>query len=336
MTIPTLVETSNKPLVTVLMAAHNEEAYVRGAVESILHQSFQQFELIVIDDASTDETAHILAGYRDSRMRVFRNETCQGLTKSLIKGMQEARGAFVARLDADDLAMPQRLEKQLAAFRKAPELGIVGSNCWVIDASGKRVGSRRVPLTDLAIRWRSLIDTPFFHPAVMFRAEVYKRAGGYDPSLQTAQDYDLWTRMLRFTQARNLSRRLIAYRVRQGSVSDKRRTQQLANHDRISQHTLTELMPGHVIPPERHQLLRALYAGGPPTVPPGEIASLVMEYWSLLQEFYASHAGQPGWGTLLMQEWMRNAYRLQRAPWEKETRKAWRMISAPHLAALRH
>lgn len=319
------------------MAAHNEEEYVRSAVESVLGQSLPHFELLIIDDASTDNTASILADFHDPRIRIFRNEKCQGLTRSLIKGMAEARGAFIARLDADDLAMPERLEKQLAEFRNTPALGLVGSNCWMIDANGNRIGSRRMPPTDLAIRWRSIIDAPFLHPAIMFRVEAYKEAGGYDPSIEVeaAEDFDLWTRMLRVTQARNLSSKLIAYRMRRGSVSDRNRQRQLTSHDRIMQRTLAELMPGHGISTESLQLLRALYAGGSPPVPPDAIAPLVMEYWSLLQAFYVKHTDMPGWGPLVRYEWMRGVRRLLRAPRGRTTRQAWRTICTPKLACAR-
>jgi glycosyltransferase involved in cell wall biosynthesis len=325
----------DKPLVSVLMAAHNEERYVGEAIQSVLRQTLPDFELIVIDDGSTDGTSACLRAFRDPRIRPLRNVSSLGLTRSLIIGMREARSELIARLDADDLAMPRRLEKQVATFHNAPDIGVVGSNCWLIDAKGNRTGARQMPPTDLAIRWRSMLDNPFIHPAVMFRANVYEQAGGYDPSVETAQDYDLWVRMLSITQARNFPQRLIAYRIRPSSITDGRRQQQLANHDQVSWRTLTEVLPGHDLPFKRHRLLRALYAGGPPPVPRETIPLLVKAYWSLLEAFQTRYAGLPGWGQLLRYEWMRNAYRLQRAPWGKDTRAAWRMICAPQILFMR-
>ncbi len=317
-------------LITVLMAAHNEEAYVRASVESVLGQSFRNFELIIVDDASTDNTSRILASFTDPRIRIIRNTTCQGLTKSLIKGIEHAQGAFIARLDADDLAMYRRLEIQAELLSTLPEVGLVGSNCCIIDVNGRRIGSRRMPPTDLAIRWCSVFDTPFLHPSVMFRLETYKDAGGYDPSenVEAAEDFDLWVRMLQVTQARNLSSKLISYRVRQGSVSNRNRQRQLISHDHIVERTITELMPNHGISAERLKLLRALFAGGEPHPAPSEIATLVTDYWTLLARFRTRYATLPGWRALLARERLRCVRRLLKAAPGEARRRAWTRIMA--------
>lgn len=321
--------TARQPAVTVLMAAHNEEAYVSAAVGSVLGQTFAAFELVLVDDASTDGTAAILRDIRDKRVRIVRNATRQGLTRSLIVGMKAARAALIARQDADDLSMPHRLEKQVAAFSADSALGLVGSSCDVIDDAGRHHRARRMPPTDLEIRWHSLLDNPFVHSSVMFRAEVYAQAGGYDAGFCTTQDYDLWRRMLHVTKARNIARRLTVYRQRPNAVSSRNRTEQLANHDHVSRQALVDAGLGNVLSAQRLPQLRRLFAGGDPAPAAAEIATLVRDYWTLLSRFHARHAALPGWRALLWRERLRCARRLLAAPPGTTGRQAWSTILRP-------
>lgn len=319
----------DKPLVSVLMAAHNEERHVGAAIRSVLRQTLPDFELIVIDDGSTDGTSACLRAFRDPRIRLLRNVNSLGLTRSLIFGMREARSELIARLDADDLAMPRRLENQVAYLRSSPGVGLLGSHCSCIDANDLPCGSRRMPIGDLAIRWRGLLDNPFIHSSVMFRATVYAQADGYDANYATAQDYDLWMRMLRFTHAHNMPRRLVSLRLRKDAISETRRQQQLENHDRVSRRALAELFPQLPPPPRKQKLLRELFAGGPSPVPPSVIPQVVEAYWEYLTAFHARHSDHKGWPALLARERLRCLHRLARAPFGATGFRVLRRVLRP-------
>lgn len=314
--------TENIP-VTVLMAVRNEEHFVAAAVESILGQTFRDFEFVIVDDASTDGTPAYLAALRDPRVRVLRLAAGGGQTRALVHGMSAAHGALVARMDADDMAHPDRLARQVFCFARDPALGILGSNARVIDEQGRRHGCCRRPGSDLAIRWRSLLDNPFLHPSVMFRRAAYDQAGGYDPDWTVGQDYDLWTRMLRHANGRNLAAPLLWYRQRAGAVTSTRRSEQLANHDRVAWRTLTEVLPEVHLTPERCSLLRALYAGGNEPVPPEQVAPLVRDFMGLLGAFVSQHCGEPGLARIVWFERLRSARRLLQRPFSPGVAAAW-------------
>lgn len=317
------------PAVSVLMAAHNEERYIQEAIRSVLSQSFPDFELILIDDASTDGTAEKIAAFSDQRIKVIRNATCLGLTQSLIVGMAMAKGSLIARLDADDVSAPQRFDQQVTAFRKNPALGLLGSQATCIDPAGIPCGSRYVPSSDLAIRWRSLLDTPFIHPSVMFRSDIYARAGGYNPEFHTAQDYDLWRRILPLCQVGNLTSKLISYRLCPEAVTQTKRQQQLDNHDRISARILSDNGLDQIVPPESQADLRTLFAGGAKVVERRKISPLVAMFWSLLVTFYARHREMPGWTSLLMYERLRCLRRLATSSGGIQALKACRFVLTP-------
>jgi glycosyltransferase involved in cell wall biosynthesis len=208
------------PLVSVLMPARNAGRYLRAAVQSVLAQTLRDLELVVVDDGSTDDTRQILAGVVDPRLVVVRLEASRGLPHALNHGVRAARAELIARLDADDVALPDRLERQLAAMRAAPPLALLGTRAHLIDTEGRRLGNLDRPLGAHAIRWYHLFDNPFVHSTVMFRRAVVRdELGGYDESFLTAtEDWDLWSRILRRHPAANLPDRLIEYRTHPASM----------------------------------------------------------------------------------------------------------------------
>ncbi len=186
------------PAVTVLMGVFNGLPHLAGAIESILAQSFADFEFLIIDDASTDGSVDVIAEYarRDARVRVILNQENQGLGAVLNRGVQEARGTLVARMDADDRSVPHRLERQVAFLESHPDVDIVGSYALDVTASGEPVRERRVPTEHsriVAVIW----SCPLIHPTVMYRRDKIIRAGSYLPTLRRRQDYDLWFRCVR-------------------------------------------------------------------------------------------------------------------------------------------
>ena len=204
------------PELSVLLAVRDDERYVREAVESILRQTLRDLELIVIDDASTDDTPRVLERVSDPRLRVLRNEDRLGLAASLNRGLDEAQGRFVARLDSDDVALPHRLEQQVEAIE---DKAVVGSAIRDLDEQGRRGRLHRMPVGARALRWHALFSSPFFHPTVLVDRDALGDLR-YDTSFEESEDYDLWTRLLATgAEGGNLPEALVLKRVHAGQAS---------------------------------------------------------------------------------------------------------------------
>ncbi len=250
------------PFVSVIMAVYNGETNLRETVSSMLEQTFTDFEFIIVNDGSTDDTEHILARLTDPRIIVIHNEQNSGLAYSLNRGLERAQGKYIARIDADDLAVPERLEKQVAFLERHSEIGIVGNCCVVIDETGKRLGVARFPLKDLEIRWVSLLTNSFNHPSVMIRRDIFRQHRlTYDPTFQASQDYELWTRMLAYTRGANLEELLTIYRISNDSITTKHRSIQFRNQDVVILRTIRQQLPGFAISAEQVTQLRESFIG---------------------------------------------------------------------------
>lgn len=234
------------------MSVHNGEVYLAQALDSILSQSFSSFEFIVIDDASTDGTARILADYagRDSRICLLSNQRNMGLAWSLNRGLKQANGRYVARMDADDISLPLRLEKQFSFMEEHPGVGVIGTAVEVIDSAGQVIGQRMYPADPIIIRWRLAFENPLCHPTVMIRRSLLQDAP-YNSSLNTAQDYDLWCHLGLITRFANLPQPLLRFRKHGASLTYKMGGEQRENSLQISQnyigHFLSTSIPAEVI-----------------------------------------------------------------------------------------
>jgi hypothetical protein len=191
------------PLVTVLLPVYNGGSYLHQAVESVLAQTFTDFELLIIDDGSTDDSSSVLAEYTDSRIRLEPNTHNIRLTATLNKGIGLARGQFIARMDCDDIALPNRLEKQLEFLLQNPEVGVLGSNYQVIDPIGNPGEISHYPTEHAVIQWRLIFGCYIAHPTVMYRTDVIRQLSGYTPGI-TGEDYELWSRAAWHTRLANL------------------------------------------------------------------------------------------------------------------------------------
>ena len=220
------------PAVSVLMSVRNGEPWVRPAVLSVLAQTASDLELIVIDDGSTDATADLLAALREPRLRVERQEPV-GLTRSLNRALALARAPLLARLDADDVALPERLARQRAFLDEHLDVGLLGTGAREVDPSGREVGIVSPPAEDADIRRALIRANPFVHSSVMMRRSVLERVGGYDEALAVAQDYDLWMRMSRITRLGNLPNPLVVRRLLPGRVSAVRDAERLSAEARV-------------------------------------------------------------------------------------------------------
>jgi glycosyltransferase involved in cell wall biosynthesis len=218
---------SGPPKVTVLMPVYNGEKFLREAVRSILDQSFRDFEFLIVDDGSTDHSAEIVGGYHDPRIRLVRNSGNLGIVAALNRGIDQARGEYIARMDCDDISMPDRLEKQVAFMERHPEVGVCGAWARVVDVRGRVVSIRRSPKGKAAQRlcWR---PTPFIHPTCILRSALLKEHG-YRPGFPHAEDYELWLRLCRITLFANIGECLLIYRVHDDNIGKTRRQEQLAS-----------------------------------------------------------------------------------------------------------
>lgn len=210
----------NNPIVSVVMSVYNGEHFLREAVESILCQSFREFELIVIDDGSTDGTAAILHAYQeeDERMQVY-YQANKGLVESLNRGCGLARGKYIARMDADDISAANRLMWQVDFMEKHPEVGVVGGAVDVIDITGKSLGTSANPIDDCDIRLALSDHCAFWHPTVLMRKDVFVSVGGYRKAVFGAEDYDLWLRVAEHCQLANLDSVVLKYRCHSCQVT---------------------------------------------------------------------------------------------------------------------
>jgi hypothetical protein len=204
------------PTVSVVMSVLNGERYLSEAVESILNQTFRDFEFIIINDGSTDRTATILESFRmsDPRVRVYHQEN-RGVGESLNRGCGLAQGKYIARMDADDIAIRDRLMRQVEFMECHAEIDVVGGAVEFIDAMGKSLATTRYPETVHEIKAtlsRFSCKSPIVHPTVLLRREVFVSLGGYRPAF-SAEDYDLWLRIAERGQLANLGEVVLKYRI---------------------------------------------------------------------------------------------------------------------------
>jgi len=211
------------PQVTVLMAVYNGKRYLREAVDSILGQTFTDFEFIIINDSSTDTSRDILSTYSDSRIRLVENEQNIGLTKSLNRGLSLARGEYVARMDADDRSHSARIQKQVAYLDAHPKVAFLGTQHSTINAKGMLMPLNTIksPVDPLAFRWCWIFDNPIAHSTAVFRRDiVWGELGGYNENFRTSQDFELWSRVGRHNHVMcNLAEVLLDFRVHEQNIS---------------------------------------------------------------------------------------------------------------------
>jgi len=201
------------PRVTVLMSVHNGAIYLRQAIESILKQSYEDFEFIIIDDASTDTTPEIIGSYRDRRIRVVRNDGKMGLTKSLNRGLDLADGEYIARMDADDISLPERLQRQILFLDSHPAVGVLGTTFKTLENGRLKNPYNVWPVMSDVIKWSLFFTSPLAHPSVVMRKDLIRQVGKYDSCRIHAQDYDLWCRLADITEFANLEETLIYIRT---------------------------------------------------------------------------------------------------------------------------
>ncbi len=221
------------------MPAYNAEPFMAQAIASVLAQTHQNWELLLINDGSTDHTRAIALSFADPRIRLIDNETNIGLTATLNKGIKLALGKYIARLDADDLAYPQRLAVQVAFMEAHPAVGMCGAWADQIDGAGQIMGEIKVVVDQAAIQATLLFHNSFYHSTVMLRRELAQL--GYDPRFQIQEDFEFWVRLAKVTKLAVIPEKLIQYRVHGGNVTITKRQSALAHTEQIILQQLTEL-----------------------------------------------------------------------------------------------
>jgi len=234
------------PRVTVLMPVRDGERWLRQAVESALAQTMPDLELLVVDDGSGDATPRIVAGYaeRDRRVRLL-TQAPEGLVAALNRGLAAAAAPLIARLDADDIALPQRLERQLDHLARHPDIVLLGSWAEEIDDEGRTTGQLRPPAEGAVLADQLLAMNPFIHSTVTFRTATVRGLGGYRAAFEAAEDDELWQRMAEAGRVAILPEALIRYRAHQANVTSRKRIRQ-AFSARLARHaSLIRRREGH-------------------------------------------------------------------------------------------
>jgi len=253
--------TNKTPTVSVVMPVYNGELYLREAVESILNQTFGDFEFIIIDDGSTDSTWQILTVYaaQDARIVLHRNPQNLRLIKSLNKGLALAQGEYIARHDADDIALPERLATQVSYLQHHPQVGLLGTAYYRLYDQG-RYSLHQPPFTDTEIRWRFLFDNIWPHPSLMFRRQLFKDGDPFYRDFLHAEDYELWVRLLKCTRAATLSAPLLIIRTHTDSgVSAKHRVEQSSMVRVISSEQINKLFSQRSLTQTEIEMLHRCY-----------------------------------------------------------------------------
>lgn len=228
---------------SVLMSAYNAERCLPAALSSLFEQSFGDFELIVVDDGSSDATADILAACKDPRLTVLTNPDNRGLTRSLNRAIAHSRGELLARLDADDRALADRFRLQVDWMETHPATVVLGSHYRTVSAGGQELGVHAPPESDGEIRWQMLFNNAFCHSAAMFRrSSLDDEPFAYDEALTCAQDYDLWMRLLRHGEGANLPVVLVERSLHDHSVSSQHFLEQQRLADAISRRGIEALL----------------------------------------------------------------------------------------------
>ena len=203
------------------MPAYNAGKYIAESIQSVIDQTYSDWELLIVNDGSTDDTARVVRRFDDPRIRLIENHTNLGLIKTLNRGLDEAAGEWVARLDSDDIAMPKRLELQMAFLRENPHYVMVGGRSNIIDEGSnlKKSGEDEFIICDSdALRWAHLFYNPFRHSAVTFRRDVVEALGGYPEDAKNLEDFALWSGVVAGYKTANLQEIICEYRVHSASV----------------------------------------------------------------------------------------------------------------------
>ena len=196
------------------MPVYNCANYLMESIESILNQTYENLELIIINDGSTDNSVSIVNQYKDIRIKLIHNLTNMGISELLNIGLKTSSGKYIARMDGDDISEPNRLFCQYEFLENHPEISIIGTSAILINRNGKKIGTIHVPQNSFEINWELFFRSPFIHPSIMMRREIFlDQKIYYSKDFPYAEDYDIWTNILKDHLGMNLGDHLLRYRI---------------------------------------------------------------------------------------------------------------------------
>ncbi len=230
---------NNNPIVTVLMPVYNGEKYLREAINSILNQTFTDFEFLIVDDCSSDNSIKIIKGYSDPRIILLRNDENFGIAETANRGMKLAKGKYIIRIDCDDISLPQRIQMQVSFMERNPKVVICGSSVQCI---GEHAVVWKMPKLDCEIRPHLLFGTAILQPTIIMRRDVIIREElFYDSRFIVASDYDLWSRIPKKYKLANLPEVLVKYRLHDTQISNIQKDAQRGIADIIRKRLIESL-----------------------------------------------------------------------------------------------
>ncbi|SIO49073.1 glycosyltransferase family 2 protein [Chitinophaga niabensis] len=260
--------TSNAPLVTVFMAVYNGGNYISAAIQSVLAQSFSDFELLIINDGSTDLSMQIVESFQDPRIRVLHNPRNMGLFETRNRGIREARGTYFATLDCDDIAFPDRLAYQLEQIRQNPAVAVSGSRAKLINSSSLILSDILLPVGDGILPAYLFFSNCYINSATIIRTDVLREIS-YRPGFEPAEDYDLFVRIAEKYPIRNSRKYVVYYRVHDQNVTNRKKSERKLGDITIVKYQLEKL--GITPTPEniaiQHLFITKEFADSPITLP---------------------------------------------------------------------
>lgn len=293
------------PAISVVMPAYNAGKYIREAISSVLCQSFGDFELLIVNDGSTDDTQKIIRSFPDQRIKLI-NQTNQGIAAALNRGLAEAKAPVVARFDADDICLPGRLRVQFDFMNTHPEYIIIGSGADFIDMDNNYVFTYSPPwYSNEAIQAVAKNKCPFIHSSVLFKKAVILNAGGYNVHAYAFEDHLLWLKILQKGRAVNIPQVLLKVRLNPESVTMDEKWQD----KRFSQIKYKAINDGNITETAGKELKRILKKQGSKRMKEGA-------YYCLLGKKYLWNNYQPGKArinlkkTISLQPWVLNTWGL--------------------------
>jgi len=291
----------SRPFVSVLLPVYNGEDYLAESIQSVLDQTYGNFELIVLDDGSTDRSREIGLQFAelDARVKLVHNSSNHGLVTTLNHGLDIAQGKFIARMDADDICLPARFVKQVEYLESHPEIGVLGCDIHYMDENGNLTVVPDFSFhSDVEIRWNLFFINPFCHPAVMIRKSIIdKYQLRYDSQATHVEDYEFWGRFLLVSNGENLPEILLHYRIHSRSVGSTQGNIQNQLAEQITAEIIENHLPNlNASPQEIKQWISTQLENA--NIPFYMRSQLMIIYIKLWRAFEQKHKGTPGLANL--------------------------------------